>query len=107
MLEKLKRRWNIQNNFQVIIILTVFAITGSATVYLKKIIFDLIEITPETHFGIKIPVYILVILIVYNVLLLAVGLVFGQFRFFWEFEKKFFSRFLFRRKQTPAEKVNT
>jgi len=107
MLEKLKRRWKIQNNFQVIIILTVFAITGSVTVYVKTFIFDLIEITPETHIGIKLPIYILVILTVYNLLLLIVGFVFGQFRFFWEFEQKFFSRFLFRKRQTPAKKVNT
>ena len=107
MLEKLKQRWNIQNNFQVIIILIVFAITGSVTVYIKRIIFDLIEITPETHFAIKVPLYIMVILTVYNLLLLIVGSVFGQFRFFWEFEKRFFSRFLFRKKQTSVEKVNT
>ena len=107
MLERLKQRWNIRSNFQVTVILIVFAITGSATVYLKKMIFDLIGITPETHFGIKAPVYIIVILTVYNILLLIVGLLFGQFRFFWEFEKRFFSRFLFRKKQTSVEKVNT
>lgn len=107
MFEKLKKRWKIQSNFQVIIILIVFAITGSTTVYLKKIIFDLLEITQKTHIGIKIPVYILVIMSVYNLLLLIVGFVFGQFRFFWEFEKKFFSRFLFRKKQTSSKKLNT
>ena len=107
MFEKLKRRWNIKSNFQVIIILTVFAITGSTTVYLKKIIFELIEITPDTHLLIKIPIYILVVLLVYNLLLLVIGAVFGQFRFFWEFEKRFFSRFLFKSKQVPAEKVKT
>jgi len=107
MLEKLKLRWNIKSNFQVIIILTVFAITGSTTVYLKKLIFDLINITPETHLLLKIPLYILVVLIVYNLLLLVVGFVFGQFRFFLEFEKKFFSRILFRKKQTSVEKLNT
>lgn len=107
MFEKLKKRWNIQSNFQVIIILIVFAITGSTTVYIKKIIFDWIEITPETPIGIKIPVYILVIMTVYNLLLLVVGFVFGQFRFFWEFEKKFFSRFLFKKKQSTSEKINT
>jgi len=107
MLERLKQRWNIQSNFQVIIILIVFTITGSATVYLKKIVFDLIGITPETHFGIKAPAYILVILTVYNVLLLIVGMLFGQFRFFWEFEKRFFSRLLFRKKQTSVKKLNT
>ena len=44
-------------------------------------------------------------MLVYNLLLLIVGFVFGQFRFFWEFEKKFFSRFLFRKKQTSSERV--
>lgn len=107
MFEKLKLRWNITSNFQVIVILIVFAITGSTTVYLKKLIFDLINITPETHLLLKIPLYILVVLLVYNVLLLVVGFVFGQFRFFLEFEKKFFSRLLFRKKQTSVEKLNT
>lgn len=97
MFERLKKRWNINSNFQVTIILTVFAITGSATVYVKKLIYDLISITPDTHLLIRIPLYILVILTVYNILLLLVGSLFGQFKFFWEFEKKFFSRFRFKK----------
>jgi len=105
--EKLKKRWNIKSNFQVVIILTVFAITGSTTVYIKKIIFDLIEITANTHIAIKIPIYIMVVLTVYNILLLIVGSLFGQFRFFWEFEKKFFSRFIFRTKRTCVEKFKS
>jgi hypothetical protein len=32
------------------------------------------------------------ILPVYNVFLLLYGSLFGQFRFFWEFEKRFFNR---------------
>lgn len=107
MFEKLKKRWNIQSNFQVIVILVVFAITGSTTVYVKKLIFDLVGITTETHFWIKVAFYIPVILVVYNILLLIVGFLFGQFRFFWEFEKKFFSRFLLKRKQTSVRKVNS
>jgi len=105
MLEKLKHRWNIRSNFQVIIIISVFTITGSTTVYLKKIIFDLIQITPDTQYLIKVAVYILVILAVYNLMLLIVGFIFGQFNFFWEFEKKFFSRILFRKKQSRVAKV--
>lgn len=105
MFEKLKKRWNIQSSFQVVIILTVFTITLIITVYIKEFIFDLIDITPETHFVIKIPLYILVVLTVYNLLLLFNGFLFGQFRFFWKFEKNFFSIFMFRTKQSPAEKV--
>ncbi len=106
MFEKLKKRWNIYSNIQVVIILLVFAITGSATVYAKKTVFDLIQITSETDLWIKIPIYVTVILAIYNLLLLVIGFLFGQFRFFWEFEKKFFSRFLFKRKQTVVNKVN-
>ncbi len=105
MFEKLKKRWNIQSNLQVVVILTVFAITGSATVVVKKLIFDLIGISAETHFWVKVAIYIPVILVVYNILLLLVGFLFGQFRFFLEFEKKFFSRFLVKRKSTVTEKV--
>ena len=99
MIGKLKQRWNIKSNFQVIIILVVFAITGSTTVYLKKLIFDWVGINAETPLVAKVIFYIVVILAVYNVLLLIIGFLFGQFRFFWEFEKKFFSRLLFRKKK--------
>ena len=105
MFKRLKERWNIQSNFQVIIILIVFAITGSLTVYVRKAIFDLIGITTETHLLVKIPLYIIVLLTVYNILLIIVGSVFGQFRFFWEFEKRFFGRFFLKKKSVITEKV--
>lgn len=103
MIEKLKQRWNIKSNFQVFIILVVFAITGSTTVYLKKLIFDWVGINAETPLVAKVIFYIVVILAVYNVLLLIIGFLFGQFRFFWEFEKKFFSRLLFRKKKITVK----
>jgi hypothetical protein len=106
MFEKLKERWNITSNFQVVVILVVFAITGSSTVYVKKLIFDLIGITAETQLWIKVPVYILVILTVYNILLLIVGFLFGQFKFFRDFEKRFFARFMFRKRPKTVVKVN-
>jgi len=105
MFERLKNRWKVQSNFQVVIIMTVFAITGTATVYVKQLIFGLIGITPETHLWIKIAFYVPVILTIYNILLLVIGFLFGQFRFFLEFEKKFFSRFMFKKKLTVTEKV--
>jgi hypothetical protein len=106
MIEKLKQRWNITSNFQVIIILVVFSITGSTTVYLKKMIFDWAGINAETTLVVKVIFYIVVILAVYNVLLLIIGFIFGQFRFFWEFERKFFSRLLFRKKKAIVKTDN-
>ncbi len=106
MFDKLKKRWNISSNFQVFIILLVFTITGSTTVYVKKLIFDWAGINAETPLPEKVIFYVVVILAVYNMLLLIIGLIFGQFRFFWEFEKKFFSRLLFRKKKVVVKTEN-
>ncbi len=98
MLEKLKKRWNIESNLQVIILLFVFAIAGSSTLYARKGIFFLLGITAETSLWFKIPLYVLVIFPAYQIIFLIVGALFGQFKFVWEFEKKIFGRFRFKRK---------
>lgn len=98
MWEKLRKRWKIKTNFQVVIIFIVFAITGSATLVVKKQIFMWLGITSDTDLWLKIPLYILIVFPVYQVMFLIVGTVFGQFRFAWEFEKKIFSRFIRKRK---------
>ncbi len=94
MLEKLKDRWGINSNFQILIIFIVFSVTGSAAVYVKKIVFDVIGIDANTSLWIKIPMYILTILPSYQLLLLVIGTLFGQFRFFYNFQKKSFGRFV-------------
>jgi len=43
-------------------------------------------------------VYYILILPVYNVILLLYGFVFGQFRFFLDFEKRFLKRLTGRKK---------
>ncbi len=92
MLEKLKQRWKIESNLQLVLILVVFAITGSSTVFIRKPVFELLGITPETSLWITIPLYLAIILPSYQILLLVYGTIFGQFRFFWEFEKKMLRR---------------
>ncbi|QIA07804.1 DUF6787 family protein [Draconibacterium halophilum] len=98
MFEKLKKRWNLTSNFQVVIILIVFSITGSAALYVRKGIFDLIGITEATSLWIKVPLYIVTVVPAYQVLFLLFASIFGQFRFAWEFEKKTFSRLIPKKK---------
>lgn len=107
MFERLKKRWGIESNKQVLLVLLVFAITGSTTVYLKKMFFEFVGITAETSLWMKIPVYLVVVLFIYNVLLLAYGFLFGQFQFFLRFEKKFFSRFVPRKKGRLTVEIKT
>lgn len=88
MLQRFKKKWNIKSNLQLVIILVVFSVTGSAALIVKKFAFDLMEIGPETSLLLKIPLYIITILPSYQILLLVIGTLFGQFRFFYEFQKK-------------------
>lgn len=102
MIKKLKQRWGINSNFQVILILIVFSVTGSAAVYVKKIIFHWIGIDADTALWIKIPMYVLTILPSYQILLLVIGSLCGQFDFFYNFQKKSFGRF-FKKKQVKEQ----
>lgn len=97
MLKKFKAKWNIESDWQLIVIFVVFSITGSAAMLVRKLVFGWMDITPETSLWIKIPLYIAILLPAYQLLLLVIGGLLGQFRFFYEFQKKNF-RFINRKK---------
>ena len=84
-----KERWNIKSNWQLVAIFVIFAITGSSAAYLSKPILASFGISKDTVSGwIYYPLYIILIFPVYQVLLVGYGFIFGQFEFFWAFEKK-------------------
>lgn len=87
-MQKLKARWGIQSNFQMAIIFIVFAITGSASAWLSKPFCIWLGITKGDLGFWFTPVRLLLIFPIYQVLLVLIGFIFGQFRFFWWFEKK-------------------
>ncbi len=89
--DKLKSRWNVKNTWQVIVILIVFACTGFTVLFIKNPLFAYWFPDGEKPLWASIAYWIL-IFPVYNVFLLAYGFIFGQFKFFWEFEKRFFKR---------------
>ena len=84
-----KERWNITSSWQLTIILIVFAITGSSAALLAKPFLALFGIVKEeVHWVGYYFLYIILIFPIYQVLLVSYGFIFGQFRFFWAFEKK-------------------
>ncbi|MFH6603733.1 DUF6787 family protein [Maribacter algicola] len=105
-MKKLRRRWGITSNFQLIIILVVFAITGSSSVYVAKPFLELIGMQRDSFSNawwggtLYWTLRILLIFPFYQILLVIYGWLFGQFKFFWDFEKKMLRRmglgFLFR-----------
>lgn len=84
-----KKRWNITSNWQIFVIIVVFAITGSSAAYLSKPVLSFFGILKgEISNWIYYPLYIVLIFPIYQVLLVFFGFVFRQFDFFWAFEKK-------------------
>jgi len=93
-MKKLKQRWGIDSNFQILIIFLVFTINGSFAVYIANPVTNFIGIDKETTAPLLFwPIRILVVFIIYQITLVIVGTIFGQKKFFWNMEKKMLRRF--------------
>ena len=88
MKSRLIKIFKVKDFNQLIIIFIVFGITGSLSVVLGKYV--LINIFGESFLNNDYYWLLRLILIfpIYQVLLIIVGALFGQFRYFWEIEKK-------------------
>ena len=99
-MKNLKERWGITSNFQIVIIFIVFGITGSVSAYISGPLTNIIIGESELHWLIKLLIRIIVLTPIYQVLLLFFGYIFFQYKFFYNFVKKFMSilgcGFLFR-----------
>ena len=87
-MQGLKKRWGIRSNLQLTIIFIVFALTGSASAWLSRPFCLWLGITKEDVGFWFTPVRLLMIFPIYQILLVFIGTLFGQFQFFWAFEKK-------------------
>ena len=89
MIKYLKDKWDLKSNFQLVIILIVFAITGSSSLYISKPLMEFLSISTDSMNIISYWILrFIIVTIVYQFVLLVVAFVFGQFNWFWNFEKK-------------------
>ena len=96
-MKKLKEKWGIESNFQLIIILIVFSITGSLSAWAAIPLTDLVGIEKSIASAwIYWPVRIFIIFPLYQVLIVLIGALFGQYKFFLAFEKKMLYRLGFK-----------
>ncbi len=89
---KLLKIFRVKSNFQLFIIFLVFGITGSLSVVLGKYV--LMKLVGESFIDNDFYWIIRIIIIfpLYQILLIIIGTLFGQFRYFWEIEKKILAR---------------
>ena len=96
--KKLEKKWILDYRWEMIRVFLVFAITGSSSLLIGRPIIKFIGITKENLNPILYWILFIIIgLIFYQILLLSFGWLFGQFKFFWEFEKKMLKRFGLKR----------
>ena len=91
-LARLQSKWELNSVAQVLIVLLVFSLTGSTVVFLRKALFGWVGFDEMTPWWLKTITYLVFVMPAYQVLLLAYGALFGQFRFFWNKEKKLLKR---------------
>ncbi len=96
-MKKLKEKWGITSNFQLVIILIVFSVTGSISIWVARPLLDLLKIDRTVLSPLIFwPIRILIIFPIYQILIIIIGTLFGQFKFFWNFEKKMLVRLGFK-----------
>lgn len=84
MFKKLQQKWKV-SGWQVIVILFTFAIGGSLTGYLGRKIMGLIGENDGWFF---LPIYIIVITILWPIMVLLISIPLGQFNFFKKYLKR-------------------
>ena len=91
--KKLYTKWKVTYRWELIAIFIVFAITGSTSARISGPLIDFLNIKEivQNNF-IYWVLRILIIFPIYQLLLIIIGWIFGQFKFFWAFEKKMLRR---------------
>ncbi len=87
MFEKLKNKWKVDGK-QFFLIMCVFAITGTTTAFISKAITGWVGLTSESPLLWRACLRASVLIFGYQIIILMVSIPFGQFRFFWAYEKK-------------------
>lgn len=88
--KRLKVKWEIKSNIDLVLILVVFALAGSSVLKIADFISDLIGVTSDSNMALWLSIRIFLIFPIYQALLLIFAFILGQFNFFWSKEKKLF-----------------
>lgn len=97
-INKLENRWVVKQKWELIRIFIVFAVTGTSSMFVSRPVIALLGITKENLNPLLYWfLFIIIGIIFYQILLVFFGWLFGQFEFFWKFEKKMLKHFGLKR----------
>jgi manganese efflux pump family protein len=92
-MKKIRNFFKVESNFQLLIVNIVFAVTGTISVILAGFILDFIgldinALSSSLYWTLR----VLILMPIYQILLIIIGAVFGEFTYFWRIEKKMLNR---------------
>jgi len=88
-MNKLKTRWGITSNFQLVVIFIVFAINGSLSAKISSFFLEKLGLFKEnTNVVFYYVILLVLVLPLYPFMLMLFGWLFGQSKFFTPFAKK-------------------
>ena len=93
MIEKLVNKFKANSKQHLFVIFIIFAFSGSSSLFISSPI--LIALGLEkliTFYPLYIFVRIIIIIPIYQFMLIVIASLFGEFDYFWKFEKKFLQR---------------
>ncbi|MFT3826032.1 MAG: phosphoribosylglycinamide formyltransferase [Chitinophagaceae bacterium] len=103
MFQRLQKKWKV-NGTQLFLILCVFAITGTTTAYITRQVTTWCQV--QTYSWAYWLLKIAILIFGYQVLILLIAIPFGQFSFFWKYEKKILARLGLIKKETNNNGTN-
>ena len=89
-MDKLKKLFRVSSTYQLIVVFIVFGITGSMSLVISEYVSGFFNLD-------NIILSIIFVLVIYQILLIIIGTLFGEFDYFWKMEKKILSRFKFKK----------
>ena len=93
MIDKLVKKFQANSIQHLVIIFLVFALSGSGSLFISSPILKALSLGELiSSYPLYIFVRIILIIPIYQLLLIIIASLFGQFNYFWKFEKKFLKR---------------
>ena len=93
MLNNLIKKFNAKSNKHLLIIFIIFSLSGSGSLLLSSPILSAINLEGLiTYYPLYLMVRIIIIIPIYQLILIIIATLFGEFNYFWKFEKRFLQR---------------
>ena len=93
MIQNLINKFNAKSKLHLFIIFLVFGLSGSFSLWISAPILSALDLKNILN---NYPLYIffrvLIIIPIYQLILIIIAILFGEFDYFWRFEKKFLKR---------------